>query len=952
MLALGAFAFSRLRTIEQTATRIANDALPCIYLIDEIHSDTLLRYAWLTDHLDAASGSQKAELERRIAGAQADIDDVMRRYDKLIVNRRDRDLFGRLKSARGPYAGSFNRVLALSRQGRKDEARRLLTTELIPLRNVLLDAARAEVAWNKTDADDADDTILGALNWTAAGVLVCLVLALCVAGVVHNMRNRLRSERSMQESEERFRGVFEQAPFAMCVKGLDEKIVRANAAFCRMLGYSEQEILCVDFSLLTHPDCLRRCLPSREKLCQGLDGCSDGERRFLHRNGQVVWVRTKSAAVADAAGNPLYHVVHVEDVTETKRARQALERSEEKFRQFAENIREVFWMVNPEGDEILYVSPAYEQVWGRTRESLYEKPMSWADAILPEDRERARQVAALQRQGVAIASEYRIQSADGQQKWILDRAFAVRDQEGRLLRVVGIAEDITDQKEYEAALIQAREGAEAANVAKTRFLANMSHEIRTPMNGVLGMIQLLLETHLTAEQRRCLDVAQTSGWTLLALIDDILDLAKVESGKIVLERMSFNLRHLVEDVAHLLHVQAKAKGLELNSRVSAETPKSVYGDPHRLRQVLTNLCTNAIKFTASGHVTLDVALEAQNAGQATVRFAVTDTGIGIAPDRTAQIFSPFVQADSSTTRKFGGSGLGLAISQQLVGMMGGSIAVESQEGSGSRFWFAVVFDLAAAGAQVAARPSAAPARIEAPPAAGGRILVAEDNATNREVILAQVQRLGYQATAVVNGAAAVEAASRGGYRLVLMDCEMPVMDGFEATRRIRSAHPDLPIIAITADAMPDDRDRCLREGMNDYLAKPIDLRHLANVLARWMPVTEAAPAAFDEPGLLERLMGDRQLVAKMLQGFLQDAPGQLENLRRHLAEADAPKVRLQAHTLKGAAATASADGLRALALKLERAGAAGDLESCAELLPHAAEEFERYKNTLEHAGWL
>jgi PAS domain S-box-containing protein len=657
------------------------------------------------------------------------------------------------------------------------------------------------------------------------------------------------------------------------------------------------------------------------------------------------------------------------DITERKHAVQALQSSEEKFRQLAENIREVFWMMPPSADEILYISPAYEQVWGRTRDSLYQSPMSWAEAIHADDLEEAHAIFARQIQGEPVDSEYRIRTPDGQEKWIRDRAFPVRNQAGELIRVVGIAEEITERKRHEAELIQAREGADAANHAKSRFLANMSHEIRTPMNGVIGMLQLLLGTDLTPEQRRYADVAQTSGWNLVALINDILDLSKIEARKVSLENLDFHLRQTIDDVFQLLGVQGSAKGLQLRSQVSAQIPIVLRGDASRLRQVLTNLVANAIKFTERGEVSLHAALHGREAGKATIRFAIKDTGIGIPPDQAARLFSPFVQADESATRKHGGTGLGLAISKQLAELMGGSIGVESRQGIGSTFWFTAVFELAAAPLEgPSERPvhgfktPSGPARMRE-----ARVLLVEDNATNRDVGLAQLAKLGYQGTAVTDGAEAVRAVERGRFDLILMDCEMPVMDGFEATQRIRaSAHAGIPIIAVTADAMPADRERCLSAGMDDYISKPVELGSLADVLARWLSASGAPPVAgiddaaripgqhavFDAENLLRRLRGDRRLARIALQGFLQDVPAQLNNLRMRLEESDAPGLRAQAHALKGAAATVAAEGLRAIATAMERTTSAAELESCGELLPRALQEFERFRATLERTGWV
>jgi CheY-like chemotaxis protein len=370
---------------------------------------------------------------------------------------------------------------------------------------------------------------------------------------------------------------------------------------------------------------------------------------------------------------------------------------------------------------------------------------------------------------------------------------------------------------------------------------------------------------------------------MVALIDDILDLSKIEARKMILENRSFKLRDTVEEVVQLLRVQANAKRLSFVSRVSPKIPPLVCGDAQRLRQVLTNLCANAIKFTEQGEVSLDAALECQGNGTATVRFSVTDTGIGIKPNQTDALFRPFTQADDSSTRKYGGTGLGLAICKQLVELMGGAIGVDSREGQGSTFWFTACFERALPSPQqpVCDRQDkrfAAPVRT-ARVARDARILVVEDNATNREVALAQLRKLGYRASAVNNGAEAVEAVRQESYDLVLMDCEMPVMDGFEATRRIRkSIGSGIPIIALTADAMAGDRHRCLSEGMNDYVAKPVELEALEEVLAGWLPLPRAADTAptaglptsewdrntFDAESLLRRMMGDREMAGMVL----------------------------------------------------------------------------------------
>ena len=391
----------------------------------------------------------------------------------------------------------------------------------------------------------------------------------------------------------------------------------------------------------------------------------------------------------------------------------------------------------------------------------------------------------------------------------------------------------------EADAARATATAVAASRAKSDFLANMSHEIRTPLNGVVGMLELLGGTPLDATQRRHATVARASAGTLLTLINDILDFSKIEAGQLALDPVPFDLSDVAAEAVGILSAKAEAKRLRLAMNVDPAVDRRRVGPADRVRQVLVNLLGNAVKFTAAGSVSLSVTADADGA----VRFAVTDTGIGIPPDRLDRLFKSFSQVDASTTRQYGGTGLGLAISKQLATLMGGAVGVTSTVGQGSTFWFTAALPVDATPPAIAPPPMAAGPVAIGP---GRRVLVAEDNEVNQMVIGELLRRLGCRAELVDNGHAAVLAVAGGGYDLVLMDCQMPTLDGFDATAAIRRAEADgnrprLAVVALTANAIKGDRERCLAAGMDDYLTKPIDAALLAAKLAQWLPA--AVPVA-------------------------------------------------------------------------------------------------------------
>jgi len=611
------------------------------------------------------------------------------------------------------------------------------------------------------------------------------------------------------------------------------------------------------------------------------------------------------------------------------------------------------------------------------------------DRVHPDDMPAVRRALddALGGRSDRYLVEHRIAARGG---WIWIESVGMvtqRDAEGRPMRLTGRNIDITARRKMHEDMAQARAQAEASSQAKSEFLANVSHEVRTPLNAVMGLTRLLQQSSVNPEQRQYLDLIDRSASTLLALLNDILDLSKIEAGKLVFEQIRFDIGRWVREAVALHTPVAQAKGLRVDVDIAEDVPRKLEGDPGRLRQIISNLVSNAVKFTERGRILVTVRVAPDQAGvprdQLRLLFAVRDTGVGIAQDKQAQIFEAFTQADTSTTRRYGGTGLGLAICARLVSMMGGSIRVLSRPGEGSTFRFTA--DFAHAAAEINVMTELAP--LEDMGRAGQQVLLAEDHAVNELLMRKLLAQMGYEVTVARDGQEAVRCWEAQHFDLVLMDVQMPVMSGFEATAQIRAletadpARLHTPIVALTAHAMAGYREKCLAAGMDAYVSKPVSPALLTQAIdeamrapvasragpgrlqatdlaragrggsasSRAVPVPEARGAmpaggsadAIDLDQLVKTMGGDRAAVGEIATAMRSDMAQRGEALQRALAARNALPLQEQTHALKGSLSTIGAHRAAAAAKQVEPAVRSGDWDAVASRLGALAQEIAR-----------
>jgi len=731
------------------------------------------------------------------------------------------------------------------------------------------------------------------------------------------------------DRELRLRAIMETAVDAVVTIDAAGLIHEFNASAERIFGWRAEEVIGRNVNML---------MP--EPFRAGHDGylasyLRTGEAKIIGKGREVVGLRKDGSTLpmrlaighARLPGQDLF-VGFISDITQRKQMEQALRASEQQYRSLITNMPGISYRCRfDHAWSMLFISDAVETLTGYPAADFVgaTRKRSFNDLIHPEDQEKVRnEVDEALRRGRDFVIEYRLVHQDGSVRWMWEHGSAESTtDEGGVTWLDGVILDITARREMEEALRHAKVAAEHAAESKSAFLANMSHEIRTPMNAIIGFTEVLLAGELGPEQRRQLDIVRDSSRSLLRLLNDILDTAKLERGAVELEMLDFDLPELLAQLVASLGVQARNRGLELELSLDSASgsPLATHyrGDSLRIRQVLTNLIGNALKFTERGRVT--VRATACSGG---VRFAVEDTGIGIAPERLARIFDPFTQADASMSRRFGGTGLGTSISKQLVELMGGHIEVESIQGKGSVFSFTLPLEEGSA-----LRPTVVE-EVTLPPS---RILAVDDVQQNLELLATLLQRAGHDVVTTSDGTEAVVMARSQHFDLVLMDLHMPGTDGLEATRRIRDderrlGRPRTPVIALTASVLEEDRRAASNAGMDGFAAKPIDLDQLYAEAARLMGLGTTVrrtlvPAVRQESTLdlkrALRLWGDIDSYRGALQRFIADSVMLSAQLQQHLDLQQGEAASQLAHRARGVAANLGADAVAGLLGDVERA---------------------------------
>jgi PAS domain S-box-containing protein len=772
-------------------------------------------------------------------------------------------------------------------------------------------------------------------------------------GFSFDIHERKRLEWDLLAQREFIQRVLDTDPNLIFVKDRHGNFLFVNQALARLFGKRPEEVVNnSNHAVLARKEEIDLYNQTDARVLANMETVTMEEPVTLG-SGEVRWLQTLKTPLRRADGELCVLGISV-DITERKRATESLEEQKEFLQTLIDALPDVVFAKDRDA-RLTLVNDAFcrttgiseQDALGTTTFDLYHHEEATVAAEMDQ---------AVFRTGEVTRAEEWVTSRTGRRGLFETIKVPHRNARGETIGLIGVSRDIIERKEFEEELVRAKEQAVAAAVAKSQFLANISHEIRTPLNGVIGMASLLLTTVLDAEQADYAETIQASGNTLLALINDILDFSKMESEHLSLEAQPFELASCVTRAVSMSAPLAREKGLHLTTELAAALPRHVVGDAVRLCQVLGNLINNAVKFTDRGAVAVTAGIQTRSGDELELLFAVRDTGIGIPADKLHMLFERFTQVDNSTTRRHGGSGLGLAISKRLVERMGGRIWVDSAPGEGSTFSFSIRSALPG-GEELRELELLAKMHqtVPHPPTRALRILVAEDDAINRKVAVALLDQLGHVVDVATNGSEVLAALEKSRYDIVFMDLHMPIMDGLATTRAIaaRWPHGARPaVIAMTADAMQGDRERCLTAGMQDYLSKPVTLESLGAVLTRWghtMP-SDMHSVALHDPDLVDREIFETygpELMHELLQTFIATVPPRIAEMKLLTGPEHAIKLSQEAHTLKGAALNMGANAFAAVCRAIEDQGRRGETAGLGALLAQLEQSYEQSKKALE-----
>ncbi|MEP7252714.1 MAG: PAS domain S-box protein [Ginsengibacter sp.] len=763
----------------------------------------------------------------------------------------------------------------------------------------------------------------------------------------------------LSTNEIKYRNLIENSGVVMYTTSIDGCITFSSSKAFNLTGYTMEELTGMHFTNLIADDWLEEVKGKYRRQAENNIEETFVEFCIRTKHGDTKWVE-QSAILVYEDGMPVGFQCIVKDISEKKKMEEVLRKYEMELVQNQKRLQSVldnatsFIFIKDLEGKYLVINKQFKETFNVTDDQVIGKTVF----NFTED-ERAKRftgkTSEVLRSGKHVEFEEIIEMEDGKHHFLITK-FPLLDSQNQIYGLSGIGTDITERVRYEEQLIQAKKIAEDAKKLQEQFLANMSHEIRTPMNGIQGMTDLLLETKLNDEQIDFTKTIKRSSDNLLVIINDILDFSKIQAGKLTIEKIDFKLSEVVENINAIFRHRLQEKKLDFRFEIDKNVPFVLNGDPYRLNQILVNLIGNAIKFTHEGGVNVKVTTEKQSRDEAVFNFSITDTGIGIPPDKISQIFESFTQASIETSRKYGGTGLGLAITRQLLELQGGSIYVESKINVGTSFKFTIPYHCSqSANPEVFASSEL---KDYASLLKGKRFLVAEDNEVNQKVIRHVLRKAGGELDIANNGAEAVKYLQQNPvYDLIIMDLQMPEMDGYEATSFIRKEMKlSIPIIAMTASALKGEKDKCLDIGMNEYMSKPFDVTFLYKRISQLLNEGNTKPLLMEtktnpsenlfDLSLLQE-MDDNGYIAEILSTYLTNTPRELKELQKTCNALQFETVYKLAHKAKGSSSLIYAHGILRILSKIEEFGKANIKEGLPVLAQQAIDEFEKIEAPLK-----